>query len=113
VQLLTYSRSAVKGFLPANLIETAIIPETNLLLNEPLKIDEFFNYLGLWFALSTCYFSGDSDMFWSSKETAFESGAPYQFHDFMSRNRFNGITQALRFTDIPSPVFSDRFHFMR
>jgi hypothetical protein len=103
----------LKIFLPVNFIETVIIPQTNLSLNPPLDIDEFFTYLGLWFAMSTCYFSGDRDMFWSSKEITFESGAPYRFHDFMSRNRFNGITQALRFTNIPSPAFRDRFHEVR
>jgi hypothetical protein len=103
----------LKIFLPVSFIETVIIPQTNLSLNPPLDIDEFFTYLGLWFAMSTCYFSGDRDMFWSSKEITFESGAPYRFHDFMSRNRFNGITQALRFTNIPSPAFRDRFHEVR
>jgi hypothetical protein len=113
VQLFTYSRSTVKVFLPVNFIETVIIPQTNLSLNPLLDIDEFFTYLGLWFAISTSFFSGDHVMVWSSKDIAFESGAPYQFHDFMSRNRFNGITQALRFSNIPSSAFRDRFHEVR
>ena len=49
-------------------------------------------------------------MWWSEKTIDMFEGAPFRFLEYMSGRRFHNIGTDIRYTNIESPAFLDRFH---
>jgi len=77
-------------------------------LEEKVSYGEFLNGLGLWFIMVITNFDACRD-FWSTQPIAMLSGASYQFNDIMSRNHFEALLTALKFTDQDPPAYQDLF----
>ena len=52
-------------------------------------------------------------MWWSEKPINIFEGAPFRLLEYMSGWRFHNIGAAIRYTNIESPAFLDRFHNVR
>jgi len=94
-----------------------VIKCTNKKLGDkPTNKGEFLRFLGLWFLMSTISGSFDRREYWSSIPpdiTGASGGAPYRFNRFMSKNRFEAILKALRYTDEKPPTYEDKFFQVR
>jgi Transposase IS4 len=93
-------------------LKTVLLVETNKHLEEPVSYGEFLQWIGIWFLMATTHFDNRRD-FWSIQNVDYYFGAPYRLHDLMSRNRFENILRALRFTNVQPPAFRDRFWEVR
>ena len=100
-------------FLPP-FIKDIILVETNKQINgKDVTWGEFVTYLGLWFLLSTVSHGCPRRAFWEDREPSEWSGAPFRLNKYMSFNRFEQITTALRYTDTPAPAYVDKFSEVR
>jgi len=81
-------------------------------LEEKVSYGEFLKWLGLWFIMAMTHFNACHD-FWLTQPIKMLSGTPYQFNDIMSRNQFETILSALKFTDQALPAYKDRFWEVR
>ena len=52
-------------------------------------------------------------MWWSEKTINMFEGSPFRLSEYMSGRRFQNIGTAIRYTNIESPAFLDRFHDVR
>ena len=52
-------------------------------------------------------------MWWSEKSINMFEGPPFRLSEYMSGQRFHNIGTAIRYTNIESPTFLDRFHGVR
>ena len=52
-------------------------------------------------------------MWWSEKTIDMFEGAPFRLSEYMSERRFQNIGTTIRYTNIESPAFLDRFHNVR
>ena len=52
-------------------------------------------------------------MWWSVKTIVMFEGAPFRVSEYLSGRRFQNIGTAIRYTNIESPAFLDRFHDVR
>ena len=102
-------------FFPRALIDL-IVRETNKSLIDEgkpeLEVGEFMRFLGLQLFMSTLT-GFKKDDYWSATPIEIESGAPYRFGMFMSRNRFNDIVRHLTLTDVRPPGYTDKFWEVR
>jgi Transposase IS4 len=96
---------------PIKFIKEVILIESNKQLTPPLTIGEFKRFIGLFFLMSTTegFFRRD---FWSRLPINMFRGAPYRFHEYMTRNRFDAIASSLRFSNTIS-VPGDKFAEVR
>ena len=102
-------------FFPKPYLVDVLLAQTNSQLkNESFKITygELLRYLGMWFHMATTNFENRRD-FWSTKPINSYNGAPWRYNEVMSRQRFENITSALSFTDLPAPAYKDRFWEVR
>ena len=61
-----------------------------------------------------CWRGFHQDDYWSTKEFDGEDEAcPYNFRQYMSKNRFDTINSGLFFTDLPKPTLIDKFWEVR
>ena len=102
-------------FFPKQLLNLVLI-ETNKKLQQDSKAEltygEFLLFLGLQLFMSTL--NGYSrNEFWSSSPISLANGSPFRLNEFMSRNRFNDIIDALSFTDEKAPTYRDKFWEVR
>ena len=96
-------------------VNDVIIPTTNLYLEgEELTIREFYCWLGCWLFMSCYEGIEDRRLWWAEAPIDMYDGAPFRLGAYMSRNRFEAITTAIRYTDKDAPTdFEDRFHDVR
>ena len=55
----------------------------------------------------------NNKMWWSEKTIDMFEGKPFRLSEYMSGQRFQNIGAAIRYTNIESPAFLDRFHGVR
>ena len=55
----------------------------------------------------------NNKMWWSEKPIDMFEGVPFRFLEYMFGQRFQNIGAAIRYTQIESPAFLDRFHYER
>ena len=88
-----------------------LIPMTNKELDLPINLQEFYVFLGCIFFQASFKGISDRDQWWSTKAINMFEGAPHRLNNFMSRNQFNKIMSALRYTLKEVPIlFMDCFH---
>jgi len=107
--------SLVKLFeilFPVGFIKRVMIPMMNRELSPPIDYGEFLRWLGIWFLMATIQGPQRRD-FWSTAEVSAFDSAPFRCSEYMSRNRFENILRALKFTDRAPPTFKDRFWEVR
>ena len=93
-------------------LEEVLIPETNNGLSVPMDIQEYIQWVGCWLYMA-CWLGIESRWYWWSTTTpSMAKGAPFRLNLIMSRNRFDSILSALRFTNIEVP-YEDGFLQMR
>ena len=102
-------------FVPVASIQEVLLPETNrnMLGQRSLDWPEFLRFVGLLFLMSTVRV-GCSLRAWfeDTKPSEFE-GAPFRLNKYMSRSRFESILNALTYTNIPPPLYKDKFFQIR
>jgi hypothetical protein len=98
---------------PVKYLKDVVIPQTNKHLTKYLSMQELFQFIGCILFMACHPGVEERDAWWSSKPISASEGAPFRLNDFMSRNRFKEIMQALRYTDRPQPEYLDRFHDIR
>lgn len=74
---------------------------------------EFFRFIGLWLLMSTVGGGFDKMEHWSKTIPSPESGAPFRFNEWMSKNRFKSIQAALKHADEECPACVDKFFSVR
>ena len=100
---------------PEHWVKEVLVPATNKnLKEEEIDLQEFYLYLGCYFFMACFEGLSDRRQWWSSKAISIAVGAPFRLTEYMSLQRFNAITVAIRYTDQPPPVaFVGRFHEVR
>jgi hypothetical protein len=105
-------QSLFEHLFPIKWVKEVLIVETSRQLNDnPLTYGEFLRFYGLWLTMSTHEGCHRRD-WWSTTAVSMYSGAPFRFHDYMTRSRFEDILQALRYTT-QQPTNDDRFYEVR
>lgn len=99
-------------FFPMTWVRDVLIPETNKHLDKPMTIGEFLRWIGMWLIMATTHFESRRD-FWSTKTVDFFDGVSARLGEYMSRNRFEAILTALRYTKNTPPSYRDRFWEVR
>jgi len=95
-------------------LKTVFIPATNKAMNgKDVTIGEIMRYLGMWLLMSTQAKCSVREYFSTAPIDPYSNGALFHLNEIMSWNRFNSITQALRFTDEPPPSYKDGFYQVR
>ena len=101
-------------FMPWDYIQWTLIPSTNQLIQgSQISNGEFITYLGIWLLLSTVNAGVSRRDFWSSDPVSPFDGAPFRCNTYMSYQRFEQITQSLKYTSLPVPAFRDKLHEVR
>lgn len=96
-------------FFPKTFLKSVILVETNKVIDGPqVSFGEFLRFLGIWLFLSTQKGHARRE-YWSSKSMDPFNGPAYRFNEWMSRNRFENIITALRYTNIQPPTYKDKF----
>ena len=102
---------------PMEFLKEVVIPETSRKLEstktQQLTMSEFFVFIGCIFFMAC--FEGVSDCrdWWSLLPVDSFKGAPFRLNEYMSLRRFEDIMQALCFTNLPHPPYTDRYHDVR
>ena len=102
-------------FFPRLLVDLIVIETSKNMLEKgiaSLTYGEFLVYIGLRLFMSTLIGYKTND-FWSSASITMESGAPFRLNEFMSKKRFDNITQCLTFTNQKRPSYIDKFWEVR
>jgi hypothetical protein len=102
-------------WFPLNYLLDVLLVQTNERLKDvgrQLSLGELLRWIGLWFYMSTFKGYSRSDFF-SSKPIDDFDGAPVRLNQWMSRNRFQQILNALFFTDRDVPAYVDKFFYIR
>jgi hypothetical protein len=101
-------------FLPVTYLQNVLIPATNQNLDgKPLDWPEFLRFIGLLLLMATVNTGCDRRSWFEDTEPSEFEGAPYRLNKYMSLYRFESILKSLRYTNIPSPAFKDKFHDVR
>eukprot|EP00956_Cyclotella_meneghiniana_P035814 scaffold118478_cov62-Cyclotella_meneghiniana.AAC.7 len=101
-------------FFPMAWLENVLIPKTNLNLKRDISLGEMIRYIGLRMRIASVGGAFSTEDYWTTQEFDGEENAcPYNFREYMSKTRFDNITSALTFTDVPKPAFIDRFWEVR
>jgi hypothetical protein len=101
-------------FLPWKFFKATIIAATNRRIDgNQITEGEFLRYLGIWLLLSTVHTGQCKRSFWKETEPNPFFGAPFRCNKYMSGKRFEKITAALKYTDLPRPSYVDRVHEVR
>ena len=99
---------------PEEWIVNVLIPMTNKDLVKKMDLQEFYVFLGCIFFMACYEGIPDRKMWWSTQPIDMFVGAPFRLNAYMSRNRFDAIMHALRYTNKEAPLlFLDRFHEVR
>jgi Transposase IS4 len=105
--------SLFKLFFPLDWLQLVLLRNINNNIHgEEVSIGEFFRWIGLWFYMATLKGYPRRE-FWSSKPVDDFDGAPIRFNNLMSKNRFNSILAALKYSDQDPPIYHDKFHQVR
>ena len=80
--------------------------------NTVTSLGEFLRFLGLQMFMSTQTGFSRRD-YWSGAPVTLTAGAPFRLNEFMPRNRFEQIMEALTFTDVEPPSYVDKFWEVR
>ena len=97
---------------PEEYLGEFLIPGTNKGLSVPMDIQEFIKWVDFWLYMA-CWVGIESRReFWSTTIPSMDKGATFRLNCIMSRNRFDYVLSALRFTNREVP-YKDGFFQMR
>ena len=98
---------------PEKFIKTVVIPATHQhLKGEKLTLGEVYVWLGCQFFMACFVGEYNARAWWSSKQISRWEGAPHWLNEFITCDRFEGITWALQLRNRPVPSFKDGFYEM-
>ena len=97
---------------PEEYIEEFLIPETNKGLIVPMDIQEYIQWVDCWLYMALWVGIESRRDLWSTTTPSMAKGAPFRLNRIMSRNWFDYILVALRFTNREVP-YEDGFLKMR
>ena len=100
---------------PMKYLEEVILENTNKNLpidQKEISLGELVRFVGIWFFLSTVAGFPRRDFF-SKYPVNVMHGAPYRVNQWMSRNRFEAILNALSYSEPNPPPYKDRFWQVR
>lgn len=97
---------------PTKFIKDTMLPLLSAKVAPPPTYCEFLTWLGLWLLMSTLQGPTRRD-YWSNTRVNIFCGAPFRLGEFMSRNRFEAILSAIRYTSSPAPGHKDKFWEVR
>ena len=103
-------------FFPTLIIDTIVAATSAGLESAGYDImtkGEFLRFIGLWLFMATVGGSHHRRSYWSSSPISEDGGAPFRFHTWMSRQRFERILFHLRFTSKEAPSYADKFWEVR
>ena len=99
---------------PEQWVRDVLIPATNEEISgDDITLKEFYVYLGCHFFMACFEGISDRRLWWSPKPVSIREGSPFRLQKYMALHRFISITSAMRFTNNPSPLFLDVFHYVR
>ena len=97
-----------KFFLPMRYLMNVLLRKTNERIDgPPVTEGEFLNYIGIELLLATVKSGTSGTSYWETDEPNPFYGAPFRYHHYMSRRRFENITKTLTYTDRPHPSYVD------
>eukprot|EP00980_Cylindrotheca_fusiformis_P024084 scaffold11524_cov91-Cylindrotheca_fusiformis.AAC.3 len=101
-------------FFMKDFLQNTILANINERLEgeNSLTYGEFLRWLGIWFLMATIQGPQRRD-FWSTAKVDIFEGAPFRVNEWMSRNRFEAILGALKYTRSAPPAYQDKFHEVR
>ena len=103
--------------LPVTFFKNVVLKQTNLEMAQgrggEITWGKFMRFVGLWLLMSTVAIGCDRSSYWDSSLPSMWKGAPFRLGEYMSGWKFEAIIAALRFTDIPYPSYTDKFHEVR
>ena len=93
-------------------LEEVLIPETKKGLSVPKDIQEYIQWVSCWLYMACLVEIERRQDWWSTTTPPMAKGAPFRLNCIMSRNRFDSILSALRFTN-RKVTYEDSFLQMR
>ena len=69
--------------------------------------------MGLWFLVMSTMSGVPREEFWSSSGVSIFYGTLFRLHSMMTKRCLNSILAALKYTDVPFPLFKDKIHEVR
>ena len=102
-----------EAMIPKDHVVDVMIPGMNEILKKPLTYGEFLRWLGVWLLIASEVGWSRHD-YWKTtgQEDPFD-GPMMRMNEFMSRDRFDNILNALTFTDQKPPSYNDKFWEVR
>lgn len=85
---------------------------SNIAPGEVVSYGEFLRWIGIWLLMS-CKQGATRREGWSSEPPSLYKGSESRYGSLMSRNRFEAILYAIRYTNVVPPTFRDPFHEVR
>ena len=99
---------------PESFIWKVFIPMTKKYIEGPnIILQDIYVWLGCHFFMAGFEEIENKKMWWSEKTINMFEGAPLRLSEYMSGRRFQNIGTAIRYTNIESPAFLDRFQDVR
>ena len=96
---------------PIQWVKDVLLVETNKELDENVTYGEFLLWLGIQLKLSTTV-GYDRHQFWA-REKQKGRDTPFKFNGYMSRDRFDDILSAMKYTSNQKPSYVDKFWEVR
>ena len=75
-----------------------------------MTLQDFYVWLGCQFFMTGFEGTENNKIWWLDKPIDIFEGAPFRLSEYMSGRRFQNICATIRYTNIESPAFLDRFH---
>ncbi|KAL7572618.1 hypothetical protein ACA910_010373 [Epithemia clementina (nom. ined.)] len=99
------------GLFQRQWLEEVLLPNTNnLIVGDPLTLEEFVWWIGMWMIMLTVDGASSWKDFWSTTPINMYEWAQFRFNGIMSRFRFDNIPAALLFIDpAKKPYQGDKF----
>ena len=99
---------------PENFIWEVVISMTKIYIEGPhITLQDLHVWLVCHFFIAGFEGIENNKMWWSEKPIDMFEGAPFRLLEYMLGRRFHNIGAAIRYTNIESPAFLDRFHGVR
>ena len=88
---------------PEDYLEKVLIPETNKGLSVPMDLQEYIQWVGCCIYIACLVGIESLQDWWYTTTPSMDKGAPFRLNRIKSRNWFDSILSAIRFTNREIP----------
>ena len=86
-------------FFPVKYLNDVVAPQKNNIFEPATHLSDFPWWMGCWFYMVDWVGISNQTYWWSSSESTFYKGDPFQLNDYISCNQYDDIIVSLFYTD--------------